>query len=72
LLDLEGNEAVLGKRTGKDSSHGKLTYPALLGTKESRQRAERLIEEAIGAVETLGSSASPLESMARYVLGRHS
>ncbi len=51
LLDLEGDESQLGKRTGKDSALGKLTFPAILGESESRQRAERLIGNARLAAE---------------------
>jgi geranylgeranyl diphosphate synthase type II len=39
LLDVEGDEAAMGKRVGKDSEHGKLTFPGLLGVEESRRRA---------------------------------
>jgi len=70
LLDLEGTEADLGKRTGKDSGRGKLTFPAVLGVAESRRRAEELIGGAIDAITPLGPSAGGLESLARYVLER--
>jgi geranylgeranyl diphosphate synthase type II len=70
LLDLDGDEANLGKRTGKDKDHGKLTFPALLGAQESRGRASELIAAAIDSVQPLGASAAGLESLARYVLER--
>ena len=70
LLDLEGDEADLGKRTGKDSDHGKLTFPAVLGVEESRRRAADLIAAAIDAVGTFGPSAAGLQALARYVLER--
>jgi geranylgeranyl diphosphate synthase type II len=71
LLDLAGNEASLGKRTGKDSEHGKLTFPALLGVDESRRRAGELVSAAITALAPFGATAAPLESLARYVLDRN-
>jgi len=70
LLDLAGDENSLGKRTGKDADHGKLTFPAVLGIAESRHRAHQLIEEAIAALAPLVPQASALESLARYVLER--
>jgi geranylgeranyl diphosphate synthase type II len=70
LLDLDGNEASLGKRAGKDSHHGKLTFPAVIGVEESRRRAERLIDEAIAALALFGSQAAALEALAHYVLER--
>jgi geranylgeranyl diphosphate synthase, type II len=71
LLDLQGDEAALGKRANKDQEHGKLTFPAVLGVTESRRRAERLIEEAIAALEPFGNNAAGLQSLARYVLERN-
>jgi geranylgeranyl diphosphate synthase type II len=70
LLDLEGTEADLGKRTGKDSDHGKLTFPAVLGVAESRQTAAELVAAAIDAIEPLGQPADGLKSLAQYVLQR--
>ncbi len=71
LLDVEGREDDLGKRVGKDSGHGKLTFPGLLGVAESRRRAETLIEEACNALEPLGSAAKRLQNLAQFVLARN-
>jgi geranylgeranyl diphosphate synthase type II len=70
LLDLGGDATKLGKRTGKDSTHGKLTFPAMLGVDESRQRATQLIDEAKTALAVFGSRASALEALADYVIDR--
>lgn len=70
LLDVEGNEAQLGKRVGKDAGRGKLTFPVLLGVEESRQWAVALIDEACTALAALGQRAASLEALARYVLER--
>jgi geranylgeranyl diphosphate synthase, type II len=72
LLDLQGDEVTLGKRIGKDNGHGKLTFPAVLGAEESRQRAERLIDEAIAALRPFAGRAGGLAALARYVLERNS
>ena len=71
LLDLQGDEAKLGKRTGKDNGKGKLTFPALLGEAESRRRAERLVGKAIEALAPFEGQAAGLEALARYVLERN-
>jgi len=71
LLDVQGREAELGKRVGKDADRGKLTFPVLLGTAESARRAERLIAEACEALGPLGSRAANLEALAHYVLKRN-
>lgn len=46
LLDVEGDSAVVGKRTGKDAEAGKLTYPGLLGVEGTRREISKLLEEA--------------------------
>jgi geranylgeranyl diphosphate synthase type II len=72
LLDLDGDEADLGKRTGKDSQRGKLTFPTILGVEDSRLRASELVSAAIDSIEQFGQPAWGLESLARYVLERKS
>jgi geranylgeranyl diphosphate synthase type II len=70
LLDLDGNEQAMGKRLGKDSARGKLTFPALLGVDESRQRARDLVSEACAALWPFAERARDLESLARFVIER--
>jgi geranylgeranyl diphosphate synthase, type II len=71
LLDVRGNEATTGKRVGKDSDRGKLTFPSLLGEAESRRRAECLIDEACAAIAQFGAAAERLTALARFVLERN-
>jgi len=71
LLDLRGDEAKLGKRTGKDNGKGKLTFPAVLGEAESRRRAERLVGKALEALTPFEGRATGLDALARYVLERN-
>jgi farnesyl diphosphate synthase len=69
-LDVGGVEGSVGKRVGKDSSRGKLTYPALHGVEESQLRAANLIDEATAALAPFGPAASDLVALARYVVER--
>ncbi len=71
LLDLNGDDQALGKRTRKDSDRGKLTFPALLGVDQSRERAARLIDEACESLADFGPRANGLTQLARYVLDRN-
>ncbi|MBC8357082.1 MAG: polyprenyl synthetase family protein [Planctomycetes bacterium] len=71
LLDVRGEEAAMGKRIGKDSDRGKLTFPALLGVDESTRRARQLIDEACAALAIFGANASQLDALARYVVERN-
>lgn len=70
LLDVSGDPGTVGKRTGKDSGRGKLTFPSLIGIAESQRRAQSLIDEACEAVSVFGVQARNLETLARYVLDR--
>ena len=70
LLDLQGHEHDLGKRTGKDGARGKLTFPRLMGAEASRREAARLIGAARGALHVFDSGASILDELAQFVLER--
>lgn len=69
LLDIRGDATKIGKRVGKDSEAGKLTYPGLLGPHESQGRAEQLIKEACDALDVF-PNAKHLRQLARFVLER--
>jgi geranylgeranyl diphosphate synthase type II len=70
LLDVQGDEAKLGKRVGKDSELGKWTYPRFLGVDGSRRRARQLAEEAIAALEPFGPRGERLRGLALALLER--
>lgn len=74
ILDVEADEAVLGKRAGKDAERNKATLVAALGLEGARQRRDRLAAEAIGALDGLspGADASILKEAARFVALRAS
>jgi geranylgeranyl diphosphate synthase type II len=70
LLDVQGDEAKLGKRVRKDSELGKWTYPGFLGVEESRQRARQLADEAVAALAPLGTGGDRLQALALDLLER--
>lgn len=71
LLDVQGEAHAVGKRVGKDTQQGKLTFPGLLGVEESLRRAQRLAEEACSALEPFGARAESLRLLARFVVERN-
>jgi geranylgeranyl diphosphate synthase type II len=71
LLDAEGTAAATGKRTQKDASRGKLTYPGLLGIEESRRRAHDLGAKSLELLAPLRESGEPLAALLRFVLARN-
>jgi geranylgeranyl diphosphate synthase, type II len=70
VLDVQGEESKLGKRVAKDFESGKWTYPRFLGIDGSRYRARELAEQAIMAIEPLGSLGDRLRYLALALLER--
>jgi geranylgeranyl diphosphate synthase type II len=70
LLDVRGDETKLGKRVGKDSGHGKWTYPRFLGIEGSSRRARQLADEAVSAIAPLGAAGHRLRELALALLER--
>lgn len=70
ILDVEGDSATLGKTGGKDAQADKPTYVKLLGLDGAKAEAQRLLTEALGALETFGEPADRLRQLARYVIER--
>lgn len=72
LLDHEGDERELGKRTGKDAAQGKATFVGLLGADGARAEADRHIAAAVACVEGFGDKAAPLVLAAHFIANRRS
>nr|WP_233903586.1 polyprenyl synthetase family protein [Stieleria maiorica] len=70
LLDHTADESSMGKRVGKDSGRGKLTYPRLMGLDQAQTFASDLVRSAKSHLAVLGPSAWRLERLADYVLAR--
>jgi farnesyl diphosphate synthase len=70
LLDAEASTATLGKTAGKDSRQGKSTYVSLLGGHRARDLAQELREEALTALQGLGTRAARLSALADFVVLR--
>lgn len=70
LLDIESTPEQTGKRTRKDATAGKLTFPGLLGVAQSKAEVRRLTEEAADAVTVLGPPATPLIELAERMSQR--
>ncbi|MCW2277340.1 polyprenyl synthetase family protein [Heliophilum fasciatum] len=70
LLDIQGDEAKLGKPVGSDEKNQKSTYPSLLGIDGARQAAEQAMADALAALESFDEGAQVLRELARYLLVR--
>lgn len=70
LLDVQGDQAKLGKRVGKDSGLGKWTYPGFLGIEGSQRKARQVAEEAVEALRPFGDQGNRLKALALQLLER--
>ena len=70
VLDVVGDEAVLGKTVGKDAAAGKATFTAALGVEGARREAAALVERAAARLDGLGAGAGPLRAFGAHVLAR--
>jgi len=72
VLDVTQDSEQLGKTAGKDLASDKATWPAVFGLDQSLKDADRLINEAFVALDSLGSNADGLKAVARYLVERKS
>jgi len=70
LLDVEGDEASLGKRAAKDAAAGKATLVSLLGVEGAHREARRTSDAALAHLDCFGPRADRLRSVAVFVLTR--
>jgi len=57
ILDVESDVATLGKRAGKDADQNKATLVGSLGLEGARRELDRLIGEAMSAIDAAGVGA---------------
>ena len=72
LLDINGDQKVLGKPVGSDARNHKSTYPSLLGVKQAELMACQSIERCVASLERFGSEAEFLRQLAYFTLERQS
>ena len=70
VLDMTQSSAELGKTAGKDTASTKATWPAVFGIDQSLRDAQELIADAFVALEPFGPAATPLKSLASYLVER--
>ena len=70
ILDVCATSKHLGKTAGKDEKAGKMTYPAVVGLKESGQLSQKLANEAAAILEPFGQKADILRELAMKLVER--
>ncbi len=70
LLDIEGNEKEIGKKTRKDSRKGKETLISLLGKEKARKKSEELIANSLEILKKFGKDAENLIDLTNFIISR--
>ena len=71
ILDVEGDQTLVGKTLGKDVNQSKATFVKLYGLDKAKQMAKELIEQAKSALTPFGPQADNLKNLADYIITRN-
>ncbi|NVK25259.1 MAG: (2E,6E)-farnesyl diphosphate synthase [Gammaproteobacteria bacterium] len=70
VLDITSDTETLGKPQGSDLDANKMTYPALIGLQDAKNKATKLIDEAVQALGLLPYNTAELKLLAQYIIER--
>lgn len=70
ILDVEGNEKILGKHVGSDAENGKVTYVTLKGLEQAQVDVGVLSEKAMELLGQLSAKNEFLEELIEYLVNR--
>ena len=70
ILDVIGNEEVLGKPIGSDAKNEKLTYVSLKGLEKAKEDVASLSKEAISAIKFYEKDEKFLSELTVYLIDR--
>lgn len=70
ILDVDGDQAVLGKPVGSDAKNMKSTYTSLFGLDGARQLAHRCVDNCHDSLAVFGTEAYFLRDLATFTLHR--
>ncbi|MEN6465312.1 MAG: polyprenyl synthetase family protein [Syntrophaceae bacterium] len=70
ILDIEGDKDALGKATGQDAALKKMTYPALMGLDQAKEKAQQYLGAALKDLENFDGRAEPLRLIAKFIVER--
>ena len=71
ILDVTGSDEQLGKPSGSDERHDKLTYVSLFGLDEARRLAATSHQKARDALAKVSGEPRDLESITDFIFTRH-
>jgi geranylgeranyl diphosphate synthase type II len=72
ILDVRGDEQLMGKALRKDAERQKATYPRLVGLAEAEARAQAAVNSGIAALAAFGERGTVLRDLAYFIIARES
>ncbi len=72
ILDVEGDQTIVGKKLNKDAEQGKITFVSIYGLPKAKQIAKDFISEAEQVLDIFGNKAKTLKELARFIIERKS
>ena len=72
ILNVEGDESLMGKSTGSDAALGKVTCASLLGLEAAKTRLAEEVGAATACIASFDARALPLRAIARFIMERKS
>ena len=70
ILDVTGDEKILGKPTGSDEKNLKSTYVSLTSLDAAKNFAQAAVDEALDALKNFGDEANFLRELVQYLIAR--
>lgn len=70
ILDVTGDEKILGKPTGSDEKNLKSTYVSLTSLDAAKNFAQAAVDEALDALKNFGDEANFLRELVKYLIAR--
>lgn len=70
ILDVEGNQELLGKPVGSDAVNEKSTFVSLYGLEKSKEMLCTITKEATQSIQSFGEKAEFLTALAEYLVSR--
>lgn len=70
ILDIEGDQAEIGKPVGSDLDLDKSTYPKLLGLDGAKQKAQELYQSAVAILDEIDADTTALRALAEFIVQR--
>ena len=71
ILDVVGNEAIIGKPVGSDERNDKSTYVTLTSLETARELAAQVVADGVKALEGFGDKAVFLRELLESLLARN-